>query len=125
MVGTQLCQDCRLAETCRQSFGLKRLWMRACNPICWLTHNPVLCQAVSYKEMAESIVDALTYLGALSFDVLSFLIIERLATSGHPKIKEDGINISDWLQVRLRPYIHSCVCVWYTIFGQLYLLQRS
>lgn len=90
-----------------------------------LQHNPVLCQAVSYKEMAESIVDALTYLGALSFDVLSFLIIERLATSGHPKIKEDGINISDWLQVRPGPCIHSCICVWHTLCSQLYLLQRS
>jgi hypothetical protein len=73
---------------------------------------PVLCQAVSYREMAESIVDALTYLGALSFDVLSFLIIERLATSGHPKIKEDGINISDWLQVHPVPCSLSCMRVW-------------
>ena len=51
--------------------------------------------------MAEPIVEALTYFSALSFDVMSFLIIERLAASGRPKIKEDGINISDWLQVPL------------------------
>ena len=39
------------------------------------------------------------YLRAVSFDVMSFLLIERLSASGRPKIKEDGINISDWLQV--------------------------
>ena len=49
--------------------------------------------------MAQPIVEALTYFSALSFDVMSFLVIERLSASGRPKIKEDGINISDWLQV--------------------------
>ena len=49
--------------------------------------------------MSEPIVDALHYFSALSFDILSFLIIERLAASGRPKLKDDGINISDWLQV--------------------------
>ena len=57
--------------------------------------------------MAEPIVEALTYFSALSFDILSFLIIERLAASGRPKIKEDGINISDWLQVPLFPAVVS------------------
>lgn len=49
--------------------------------------------------MAQPIVEALTYFSALSFDVMSFLLIERLSASGRPKIKDDGINISDWLQV--------------------------
>ncbi len=53
----------------------------------------------AYSVMSEPIVDALYYFSALSFDVLSFLIIERLAASGRPKLKDDGINISDWLQV--------------------------
>ena len=50
--------------------------------------------------MSQPIVEALTYFTALSFDIMSFLIIERLAATGRPKIKEDGMNISDWLQVR-------------------------
>ena len=60
---------------------------------------PVPCQVEAYSVMSEPIVDALYYFSALSFDVLSFLIIERLAASGRPKLKDDGINISDWLQV--------------------------
>ena len=60
----------------------------------------VLFQAEAYSVMAQPIVEALTYFSGLSFDVMSFLLIERLAASGRPKLKEDGINISDWLQVR-------------------------
>ena len=65
-----------------------------------MTWCAVLRQAEAYSVMAQPIVEALTYFSALSFDVMSFVLIERLAASGRPKIKEDGINISDWLQVR-------------------------
>ena len=67
--------------------------------MCCLRALCMPCQVEAYSVMSEPIVDALHYFSALSFDILSFLIIERLAASGRPKLKDDGINISDWLQV--------------------------
>ena len=49
--------------------------------------------------MTEPIVDSLRYFSAFGFDVLTFSIVDRLASSGRDKLKEDGLNISDWLQV--------------------------
>lgn len=34
----------------------------------------------------------------LEYDVLEYVVIERLAQSGREKLKEDGLNLSDWLQ---------------------------
>lgn len=34
----------------------------------------------------------------LEYDVLEYVVIERLAQAGRDKLKEDGLNVSDWLQ---------------------------
>lgn len=34
----------------------------------------------------------------LEYDVLEYVVIERLAQSGRDKLKDDGLNVSDWLQ---------------------------
>lgn len=34
----------------------------------------------------------------LEYDVLEYVVIERLAQSGREKLKDDGLNVSDWLQ---------------------------
>lgn len=34
----------------------------------------------------------------LEYDILEYVVIERLAQSGRDKLKDDGINLSDWLQ---------------------------
>jgi hypothetical protein len=34
----------------------------------------------------------------LEYDVLEYVVIERLAQGGRDKLKEDGLNVSDWLQ---------------------------
>ena len=48
----------------------------------------------------EPVLDSLRYQTAYAFDVLTYLIVDRLASSGREKLKPDGLNISDWLQVR-------------------------
>ena len=56
-------------------------------------------QIEAYNNMIDPILEALRYLTPLAFDVLTFVIVDRLASSGRDKLKPDGINISDWLQV--------------------------
>jgi THO complex subunit 2 len=46
--------------------------------------------------MIAPVTDAFKYLTNLSFDVLVFLIIEKLS-EGRTKLKEDGQNVSLWL----------------------------
>ena len=38
------------------------------------------------------------YLSQLEYDVLEYVVIERLVQSGREKLKDDGLNLSDWLQ---------------------------
>ena len=57
-------------------------------------------QVESYSNMVEPVLDSLRYQTAYAFDVLTYLIIDRLAGSERNKLKPDGLNISDWLQAR-------------------------
>jgi len=57
----------------------------------------VVAQAEPYPNMIDPCVDALRYAGPLALDCLTFVLIDRLASSGRPKLKEDGVNIADWL----------------------------
>lgn len=57
-------------------------------------------QIQAYGNQIEAVLDALRCLTPLSYDVLTFLIVERLASSSRRKLKQDGLNTSDWLQVR-------------------------
>lgn len=34
----------------------------------------------------------------LEYDILEYVVIERLAQGGREKLKDDGLNLSDWLQ---------------------------
>lgn len=34
----------------------------------------------------------------LEYDVLEYVVIERLVQGGREKLKDDGLNLSDWLQ---------------------------
>ena len=34
----------------------------------------------------------------LEYDILQYIVIERLAQGGREKVKDDGLNLSDWLQ---------------------------
>ena len=38
------------------------------------------------------------YMLQLEYDVLEYVVIERLAQTGREKLKDDGLNLSDWLQ---------------------------
>lgn len=46
----------------------------------------------------------------LEYDVLEYVVIERLAQSGREKLKDDGLNLSDWLQSLASFWGHLYVC---------------
>lgn len=57
--------------------------------------------------MTEPILDAMRYLTPYGYDVLSFTLVHQLGASSRDKLKADGLNISDWLQVN--PSESGCV----------------
>ncbi|KAL0446700.1 UNVERIFIED_CONTAM: THO complex subunit [Sesamum latifolium] len=52
----------------------------------------------AYRDMIAPVVDAFKYLTQLEYDILEYVVIERLAQGGREKLKDDGLNLSDWLQ---------------------------
>lgn len=56
----------------------------------------------AYPNQSEPILEALPYMTSLSFDMMMFIVVERLASDGRHKVKDDGVNIADWLQARAR-----------------------
>ncbi|KAG2310991.1 hypothetical protein Bca52824_022548 [Brassica carinata] len=44
----------------------------------------------------------------LEYDILEYVVIERLLQSGRAKLKDDGINLSDWLQSLASFWGHLC-----------------
>ncbi|KAG2492057.1 hypothetical protein HYH03_009555 [Edaphochlamys debaryana] len=57
----------------------------------------IVTQIEVYDNQIEVSLEALKYLSPLSYDVLTFVILSRLAME-RDKVKEDGVNISNWLQ---------------------------
>ncbi|KAL6600452.1 hypothetical protein ACP70R_045252 [Stipagrostis hirtigluma subsp. patula] len=52
----------------------------------------------AYRDMTTPIVDTFKYLTQLEYDILQYIVIEHLAQGGREKLKDDGLNLSDWLQ---------------------------
>jgi len=42
-------------------------------------------------------------LNLLAYDMLMFTFVQRLAADSRNKLKEDGVNIADWLQAGQAP----------------------
>jgi len=59
----------------------------------------IVAQVESYGEsMAAPIVEALRYLTPFGHDVLTYVVLTRLAKGGREKFKEDGTNVADWVE---------------------------
>ncbi|XP_011629407.1 THO complex subunit 2 isoform X2 [Amborella trichopoda] len=58
----------------------------------------IVHQIEAYRDMIAPVVDAFKYLTQLEYDILEYVVIERLAQGGREKLKDDGLNLSDWLQ---------------------------
>ncbi|XP_058182779.1 THO complex subunit 2 isoform X3 [Rhododendron vialii] len=49
-----------------------------------------------------------TIVHQLEYDILEYVVIERLAQVGREKLKDDGLNLSDWLQSLASFWGHLC-----------------
>lgn len=86
----------RLTKDNVKQYG--RLLAKLChsNPVIVLP--VILEQLQAYDNLIQPVVDALKYLTPLGFDVLSFVLVDCLANPSKDRLKEDGTNLSTWLQ---------------------------
>lgn len=54
-------------------------------------------QVMGMPGMVASIIESLKYLTPMAFDVMTFAILQQLASSKR-KLKEDGVNLEEWFQ---------------------------
>jgi THO complex subunit 2 len=55
-------------------------------------------QIMAYDNLANVVIQALRYVTNMGFDVLVFIILDALANPHKERLKDDGVNTSDWLQ---------------------------
>lgn len=66
------------------------------NPIIFFTN--AVNQIMAYDNMSAVVILALNYVTIMGFDVLLYIVIEALANPHKSRVKEDGVNTTDWLQ---------------------------
>ncbi|BBM99302.1 THO complex subunit 2 [Marchantia polymorpha subsp. ruderalis] len=96
----------RLAKENLKQLGRMVAKIAHANPMTVL--RTIVHQIEAYKDMIAPVVDAFKYLTQLEYDVLEYVVIERLAQGGREKLKEDGLNVSDWLQSLASFWGHLC-----------------
>ncbi|KIY45922.1 hypothetical protein FISHEDRAFT_76157 [Fistulina hepatica ATCC 64428] len=60
--------------------------------------NNAVNQVCAYDNMAGVVIQAMKYVTNMGFDVLVFIVLDALANPDKPRVKDDGVNTSDWLQ---------------------------
>ncbi|KAA8529838.1 hypothetical protein F0562_034393 [Nyssa sinensis] len=96
----------RLAKENLKQLGRMVAKLAHANPMTVL--RTIVHQIEAYRDMITPVVDAFKYLTQLEYDVLEYVVIERLAQVGREKLKDDGINLSDWLQSLASFWGHLC-----------------
>ncbi|KAL0580932.1 THO2 plays a role in transcriptional elongation [Marasmius crinis-equi] len=99
----------RQVQADRESKGiLRRLSLNTIDslagPVAKLCHsNPCIfftnCvnQVMAYDNLAQVIVMALRFVTVFGFDILVFIILDALSNPNKERVKDDGVNTSDWL----------------------------
>ncbi|GJM92086.1 hypothetical protein PR202_ga08514 [Eleusine coracana subsp. coracana] len=96
----------RLAKENLKQLGRMVAKLAHANPMTVL--RTIVQQVEAYKDMIMPVVDAFKYLTQLEYDILQYIAIERLAQGGREKVKDDGLNLSDWLQCLASFWGHLC-----------------
>uniref|UniRef100_A0A453GAR0 THO complex subunit 2 N-terminal domain-containing protein n=2 Tax=Triticinae TaxID=1648030 RepID=A0A453GAR0_AEGTS len=86
----------RLAKENLKQLGRMVAKLAHANPMTVL--RTIVQQVEAYRDMINPVVDAFKYLTQLEYDILQYIVIERLAQGGRERVKDDGLNLSDWLQ---------------------------
>ena len=109
----------RAVQADRESKGiLRRLSLNTIDslsgPVAKLAHsNPCILfqnavnQIMAYENLATVVIQALRYVTNMGFDVLVFIILGAFANPAKERVKDDGVNTSDWLQSRCQ---FACLC---------------
>ena len=76
---------------------------KVCHSHPLVVFSTILGQIESYDNLVQVMVDALRFVTPLSLDVLAFCILSRLDGTGgggvnRSRLKDDGVNVSQWLQ---------------------------
>ena len=53
---------------------------------------------MAYDNLANVVIQALRHVTNMGFGVLVFIVLEALANPDKERVKDDGVNRSDWLQ---------------------------
>ncbi|XP_073105250.1 THO complex subunit 2 isoform X1 [Elaeis guineensis] len=96
----------RLAKENLKQLGRMVAKLAHSNPMTVL--RTIVHQIEAYRDMITPVVDAFKYLRQLEYDVLEYVVIERLTQGGREKLKDDGLNLSDWLQSLASFWGHLC-----------------
>ncbi|XP_057777651.1 THO complex subunit 2 [Salvia miltiorrhiza] len=96
----------RLAKENLKQLGRMVAKLAHANPMTVL--RTIVHQIEAYRDMITPVVDAFKYLTQLEYDILEYVVIERLAQGGREKLKDDGLNLSDWLQSLASFWGHLC-----------------
>jgi len=74
-------------------------------PVAKMVHsNPciffgnAITQVMAYDNLATVVIQSLRYSTSMGFDVLVFIALDALANPNKQRVKDDGVNSSDWLQ---------------------------
>ncbi|KAL2518582.1 THO complex subunit 2 [Abeliophyllum distichum] len=96
----------RLAKENLKQLGRMVAKLAHANPMTVL--RTIVHQIEAYRDMITPVVDAFKYLTQLEYDILEYVVVERLAQGGREKLKDDGLNLSDWLQSLASFWGHLC-----------------
>lgn len=96
----------RLAKENLKQLGRMVAKLAHANPMTVL--RTIVHQIEAYRDMITPVVDAFKYLTQLEYDILEYVVIERLAQGGREKLKDNGLNLSDWLQSLASFWGHLC-----------------
>ncbi|KAL6543872.1 hypothetical protein OROGR_010369 [Orobanche gracilis] len=96
----------RLAKENLKQLGRMVAKLAHANPMTVL--RTIIHQIEAYRDMIAPVVDAFKYLTQLEYDILEYVVIERLVQGGREKLKDDGLNLSDWLQSLASFWGHLC-----------------
>ncbi|KAF7355034.1 THO complex subunit 2 [Mycena sanguinolenta] len=65
------------------------------NPCIFFTN--AVNQIMAYDNLANVVIQALRYVTTMGFDILVFIVLDALANPNKDRVKDDGVNTSDWL----------------------------
>ncbi|MCL7046579.1 hypothetical protein MKW94_030124 [Papaver nudicaule] len=96
----------RLAKENLKQLGRMVAKLAHANPMTVL--RTIVHQIEAYRDMIAPVVDAFKYLTQLEYDILEYVVIERLTHDKRDKLKDDGVNLCDWLQSLASFWGHLC-----------------